>query len=176
MTQAVNPSLHRNALVTVNQTRDRLLPYRLNLTDFKFDQFCNADRGSVRKRVSVGLESLTCHQNRRKHYLIHPDQKLVRRRSRGDFVHQPFKSRMRNLVESQRRLTHLADAATNRADLFAAKVRVMAKQCFEFIDRLRRDLGGQRLVQPFEHKVKAFPASGTLLDTPLALDGSFKRT
>ena len=93
----------------------------------------------------------------------------VRRRAppswgREDLVEELLESGMRDLLQAERRLAHLADAPAQRGDVLGAEIRVVAEGRLQLVERLGGDARVEDAVQPLERVMEAFEATHAFVD------------
>jgi hypothetical protein len=150
-------------------------PEPLHVVEFEVREPQDATTGCIRQWVCCLGVSLDRQAQFEHRHFIDTEDNLLRRRGVQDLVEERLQRRVRHVFEAERRLAHLADAGAQCGGMLCTQIGVVRERRLQLVDRLRRDAGGQDLVQTLEGVVEALQPADALLDAQPRFRRLFER-
>ena len=148
-----------------NERRDGLCAVSLHVCDFQQGETADTPRWLVEKTIRVSHVPFECGVQSRHRMLVEADEQRRRIRRAANLIEEGVQKGVRDHVESEGRLAHLADSAAPCRRVLGGVVRMQAEAHFQLVDGFGRQPGDEDLV-------KATPGPVMPLETPDAfLDG-----
>jgi hypothetical protein len=105
--------------------------------------------------------------------LIKAEEQGFRGRRAQDFVEEDFEIRIGDILETQRRFAHFADAFAKFGDMFGAVVAMQTESGLQFIDGFGGDARNENVAEALEGVVIALEAGDAFFHGKAGLHGLF---